>query len=172
MKSERRMVHGKRQLPGRPRLSSTACHLLADEQGQALLLQTILSVLLLVLVIGLVYDLGAVALAQARAQDAADLAVQDAAKELNVVRFTAGQEVTLSQNALVRAQTRLAEYSAGQVHLTGLQLVKPDPAHTGIRLTGELIIRTRFLHLLGLNTITRRVSAIAVPAFGIAGEGQ
>lgn len=153
-------------------LPATVDCLLSDERGLSLLVQALLVVPILVAIIGLTYDLGAVAIVQARAQDAIDLAAQDAAKELNVGRFTAGQEVTLSQGAVARAQARLAEYSGGQVQLVSARLVKPDPAHTGVFLSGVTVVPTRFLRTLGVTQITRRVAATAIPAFGIAGEGQ
>jgi hypothetical protein len=143
-----------------------------DDRGQTLLTQTLLLVPLLILMIGLVYDLGGLAIAQARAQDAADLAVQDAAKYLHVGSFYAGQEVRISQASVEVASRQAQAYSGGDLALRRLYLVRPDSRHTGLVLEGETTIPMRFLWLIGIPEAERRVQAMAVLSFGIEAEGE
>ncbi len=145
---------------------------LADERGQSLLAPAILWAFALTLIIGLVFDLGAVAIAQVRAQDAADLAVQEAAKTLDLSNFGAGQEIVLSSAAVGRARSCLAEYSNGHVTLTRLVLYQPDARHWALQLDGEIHIKMRFLSWVGIDEVERRVHAQAVPAFGAESEGD
>lgn len=144
-----------------------------DTRGQSITTTVLLMVPVLLLAIGLLYDAGAVAIAQVRVQDAADLAVQDAVKYLDYGAFYAGQRVTVSPEAVYMAQQRLAEYyPEGAVSLTGLSLRWPDVSHVALHLQAHTEIPTRFLWLVGINSIERRVQAVAVPAFGSEGEGQ
>jgi len=148
------------------------CSKAADEKGQSLLLQATLWAFMLTLIIGLVYDLGAVAVAQVQAQDAADLAVQEAAKALNATDFGATQEVRLSPAAVNLARARLVEYSGGRVTLTHLAVVHPDARHWALQLDGEVRVKMRFLAWIGIPKITRQVHARAIPAFGVEMEGE
>lgn len=146
--------------------------ILSAETGQSLLIQTLVLIPLLVLLIGLVYDLGAVAVVQARLQDAADLAVQDAAKTLSYAAFWDTQEIRLAATSGDLAAQRLAEYSQGQAYLAGLYMAQPDNRHTALYLVAEAKITTPFLRLIGIPTVIRRARAVAVPAFGIGAEGE
>ncbi len=140
--------------------------------GQSLLTQTLILIPVFLLLIGLVYDLGALAIAQAAGQDAADLAVQDAAKHISPGAFYAHQEVRVSSRAFELAADRLATYGRGQARLTGLWLVRPDDRHLALWLEAEIEIPLQFLQLVGIPTATRRIRASAVPAFGIRHEGE
>ena len=147
--------------------------MLRDTRGQSITTTVLLMVPVLLLAIGVLYDAGAVAIAQVRVQDAADLAVQDAVKYLDYGAFYAGQQVTVSTEAVSVAQQRLAEnYPEGTVNLTGLFLTWPDARHVALHLHAYTEIPTRFLWLVGINSIERRVQAVAVPSFGAEGEGQ
>ena len=144
-----------------------------DTRGQSITTTVLLMVPVLLLAIGLLYDAGAVAIAQVKVQDAADLAVQDAVKYLDYGAFYAGQQVTVSTEAVYVAQQRLAEYyPEGTVNLTGLSLLWPDAKHVALHLAANTEIPTRFLWLVGIDSIERRVQAVAVPSFGSEGEGQ
>jgi Flp pilus assembly protein TadG len=146
--------------------------LVRDQQGQTTLVETLFILPVLVLMIGMVYDLGAVAVAQVRAQDAADLAVQDAAKHLAWGAFFVGQQVTLGDDAVPVATERLQAYSGGHVTLQALYLVPGADGATALYLAGETTVPMRFLGLLGIRQVTRRVEAFAVPGFGIETAGQ
>ena len=84
-------------------------NLKSDETGQSLTVLVLVASLAMLLIVGLLHDAGAVAVAQVQAQAAADLAVQEAAKELDLAAFYAGQRVTLTSGALQLAQQRLTE---------------------------------------------------------------
>jgi hypothetical protein len=141
-------------------------------EGQSLVTQMLILVPVLLLMIGLIFDLGAVAIAQAAGQDAADLAVQDAAKHISRDAFYARQEVAVSVVAFDLAARQLDVYSRGQARLLGLWLVRPDDRHLALWMEAEIEIPLRFLRLVGIPTATRRIRASAVPAFGIRREGE
>ncbi len=147
--------------------------LLRDERGQSITIMVLFLLPVLLLAVGLLVDLSHVAVGQVRAQDAVDLAAQDAAKELDAGSFVVRQQVRLQPGALQVAQARAREYAGGDwLTVTDLSLIYPDARHVAVYLAGEVEIPTRFMGLIGIRTITRRVAAVAVPAFGITGEGQ
>jgi hypothetical protein len=143
-------------------------YLLHDERGQSITVMLILLIPLLVLVIGLVYDLGNVAAAQTIAQDAADLAAQDAAKQIDAEHFAATQEVILSPDALWYASFWVDYMTGGAMDVTNLYTT-PDGQ---VVLEGQVTVRTRLLGMIGLPAIRRRVVAVARPRFGAQKEGD
>lgn len=142
-----------------------------DERGQSLLTQAMFLIPVLILVIGLTYDLGAVAVAQVRLQDCVDLAAQDAVKNIDYGWFFTYQDISLTPAALDVARDRLAQYSGGQAQLTGLS-VEYTAQYMMLRLRAETRVPMRFLRLAGITAVTRRAEALALPAFGIEGAGQ
>jgi hypothetical protein len=151
---------------------TTLLRRLRRTDGQSLLTQTLILTPIFLLMIGLVYDLGAIAIAQAAGQDAADLAVQDAAKYISQSAFYAKQEVAVGPGAFDLAVQRLGTYSNGQAQFRGLWLVRPDDRHLALWLEAEIEVPLPFLRLVGIPTATRRIRASAVPAFGIRYEGE
>jgi hypothetical protein len=141
---------------------------LYDERGQSIVLTLLLLIPILVLVIGLVYDLGNVAAAQTVAQDAADLAAQDAAKQIDVQHFLETQEVILAPDAVWVAAWWVDDMTAGRRQL--LQLY--TTAQGQIVLQGEVAVETRFLGVVGISVVRRQVVAIARPRFGAQNEGD
>ncbi len=151
------MMRIKRKAPG----------LLADERGQSLVVMLLLLVPVLVLVIGLVHDLGNVAAAQTIAQDAADLAVQDAAKQIDLAHYQTTQEILLAPDALTVASWWVDYATSGQMQVLNLYATEGD-----IVLEGQVTVRTNFLDAIGIPVIHRRVVAVARPRFGAQGEGD
>ncbi len=149
---------------------------LRNESGQSILTFMLIAMLVLVLTIGLLHDLGALAVAQVRAQDAADLAVQDAVRQgLDLNAFYAGQQISLTSGAVPLAQQRLRTYYGareGEIELLNLYLTRPDARHWTLTLEARLEVPTRFLSWVGIPHIERYLRATAVPAFGAEQEGQ
>ena len=141
---------------------------LYDEQGQSIVAILLLLIPVLILVIGLVYDLGNVAAAQTVAQDAADLAAQDAAKQIDVGHFLETQEVILAPDAVWVASWRVDYVTSGRMQLLDLYTT----AEEQIVLNGQVAVKTRFLGVIGIPTVHRRVEAIARPRFGAQKEGD
>lgn len=152
----------------RRRLSaSSVSHLFHDERGQSLTVMLLLLIPLLVLVIGLVYDLGNVAAAQTIAQDVADLAAQDAAKQIDVEHFLDTQEMILAPNAYDVAAWWVDYMTDGQMEVLSLYTDEGQ-----VVLEGAVTIQTRFLGMVGIPTIDREVVATARPRFGAQEEGD
>ncbi len=143
-------------------------NVLRDESGQSFALMLVLLVLVLVLVIGLVNDLGRVATAQTIAQDAADLAVQDAAKQIDVEHFAATQEIVLAPDAVHVAAYWADWMTEGRMQVTDLYTTLDGQ----IVLEGQVEIETDFLGMIGISKIYRRVVAVARPRYGIQQEGD
>ena len=142
--------------------------LLPDERGQSIVVMLLLLIPILVLVIGLVYDLGNVAAAQTIAQDAADLAVQDAAKQIDLAHFVDTQEVILAPDAVRVASWWVDYMTDGRMQLLDLYTT----AEGQIVLTGQVVVKARFLGMVGIPVIRRRVVAIARPRYGAQKEGD
>jgi uncharacterized membrane protein len=149
------------------RLSAFISVLINDERGQSLVVMLLLLVPVLVLIIGLVHDLGNVAAAQTIAQDAADLAVQDAAKQIDLDHYLATQEILLAPDALAIASWWVDQATGGQMQVLSLYATESD-----VVLEGQVTVRTRFLDTIGIPVIHRRVVAVARPRFGAQGEGD
>ena len=139
-----------------------------DERGQSIVVMLLLLIPILILVIGLVYDLGHVAAAQTVAQDAADLAAQDAAKQIDVQHFLETQEVVLAPDAVWVASWWVDYVTAGRMQLLNLYTT----AEGQIVLKGQVAVDTRFLGVVGIPTVRRQVLAIARPRFGAQNEGD
>lgn len=139
-----------------------------DERGQSIVVMLLLLIPILILVIGLVYDLGNVAAAQTVAQDAADLAAQDAAKQIDVQHFLETQEVVLAPDAVWVASWWVDYVTAGRMQLLNLYTT----AEGQIVLKGQVAVDTRFLGVVGIPTVRRQVLAIARPRFGAQNEGD
>jgi hypothetical protein len=156
-------VHQRHRRP-----SASTLTLAHDERGQSLVVMLLLLVPLLVLVIGLVHDLGNVAAAQTIAQDAADLAAQDAAKQIDVAHYATTQEVILSPDALFVAGWWVDYVTGGRMRVTDLYATMDGE----IVLEGEVTVSTGFLSLVGIPVVHRRVVAIARPRFGAQEESD
>ena len=131
-------------------------------------LMLVLLALTLVLVVGLENDLGRVAVAQTIAQDAADLAVQDAAKQIDIEHFAATQEVILAPDAVYVASYWVDWMTEGRMQVTGLYTTPEGE----VVLEGQVEVETRFLGMIGIPKIYRRVVAVARPRFGAQEEGD
>ena len=142
--------------------------LLHDERGQSLIVMLLLLVPVLVLIVGLVYDLGNVAAAQTIAQDVADLAAQDAAKQIDAAHYLTTQEIILAPDALSVANWWADYMTDGRMQVLGLYTTVDGE----IVLEGQVQVNTRFLGAIGLPTIYRRVVAVARPRFGAQDEGD
>jgi hypothetical protein len=158
----------KREAGGESRIANLKSKIPNDERGQSITVMLILLIPLLVLVIGLVYDLGNVAAAQTIAQDVADLAAQDAAKQIDEEHFAATQEVILTPDAIWYASFWVDYMTGGAMDVTSLYTT-PDGQ---VVLEGEVTVRTRLLGMIGLPTIQRHVTAVARPRFGAQREGD
>jgi len=146
--------------------------LFRDESGQSITVLVIIASLAMLLIIGLLHDGGAVAVAQVQAQAAADLAAQEAVKNLDLGAFYSGQRIELTAGALAIAQQRLAEYYTGPLTLTILEVVYPNRHNVAVRLEARLLVPTPYLRMIGIARIERSIQTVAVPAFGNEYEGQ
>lgn len=140
-----------------------------DQRGQSYTTMFLLLLPLLVLVIGMAYDLSNVAIMQTMAQNAADLAVQEAAKQIDVPYFLAHQQIRLRPAALTAARLTAASMTDGRMLVTGLQLLDGGRR---VYLQGELRLEPLILPLIGIREVRREVRAVAEPAFGIQEIGD
>ena len=138
-----------------------------DERGQSFTAQMLVILPLLLLLFGLVYDLGNVAAGVSIAQNAADLAAQEAGKMVDVGHYMAYQEIRLRPEAASVAQSIADELTGGAFVVDGLYL---DGAL--VLVEGRVAVRTPFLEtFMGRRNITRPVVGIAEAAYGIEQEG-
>jgi uncharacterized membrane protein len=141
--------------------------LLRNERGQSFILMLLVILPLLILVFGLAYDLGNVAAGVSIAQNAADLAAQEAAKMVDVTHYVTYQDVRLRPEAALVAQQVADEMTGGAFVVDGVYV---DGEF--IRVEGRVSVRTPFLDtFLGRRNVTRPVVGIAEAAYGIEQEG-
>ena len=135
------------------------------EEGQAVLAFAIGIVVIMWLLIGLMDDLGRLALAEIRALDAVELAVQDAANEIDMAAFTGGQRIAISPYAASHAQATAGQLSGGLVTLTGI-------GYQGQRLTASatLELPMRWMGKVGVPVGRRTFDVSASAAYGLQVE--
>jgi uncharacterized membrane protein len=150
-----------------PRSTKGRVGLLEVERGQSFTAMLLVILPLLILLFGIVYDLGNVAAGVSIAQNAADLAAQEAGKMVDVNRYMTYQDIRLRPEAALVAQQVADEMTEGAfvvdaVYIDGATIV----------VEGRVSVRTPFLDtFLGRRTITRPVVGIAEAAYGIEQEG-
>ncbi len=141
--------------------------LLPDERGQSFVVMLLIIMPLLMLVLGVLFDLGNLAADTTVAQNAADLAAQEAGKMVDVDYYRQWQAVRLRPEALLVAQQVADEMTGGALVITAVYV---DGSLTVVE--GEITVRTPFLRLfLGRASVTRFVQAVAESAYGIERGG-
>jgi hypothetical protein len=142
------------------------------ESGFSVTIQAIYYVYLLFFFFALVYDFGNVGYVQTIATNAARVAAQDAAKEIDVQTFLDTQEVRLSADALDRAQGVVDGMTAGQVTINSI-------AVNNLKFRDVIVVRGTATaqmpiigSIFGINNVQIPVEGFAEPAFGISFEGQ
>ena len=124
---------------------------------------------LLLLVLGVAHDLGNAAAGTAVAQNAADLAAQEAAKVVDVGRLAHRQVVGLQPTALTVAQAVADDLTAGAFRVDRVYVARQNL----VVVEGRVSIRTPFLEaFLGIPRITRPVMGVAEAAHGTERGGE
>lgn len=140
-----------------------------DEAGKTFIVMLLVILPTLILVLGVAYDLGNVAAGVTIAQNAADLAAQEAGKLVDAGHTYGFGEVWLSPLAPTVAQQMADEITGGAFRVT-------DVYATGdvVVVEGWVSVRTPFLNaFLGRRTVTRRVQGIAEAMSGSTrGRGE
>lgn len=140
---------------------------LEGERGQSFTLMLLVILPMLILVFGLVYDLGNVAVGVSIAQNAADLAAQEAGKLIDATYYMTYQDIRLRPEAALAAQQVADEMTGGAFVVDGVYV---DGEF--IRVEGRVAVRTPFLEaFLGQRNVMRPVVGIAEAAYGIEQEG-
>lgn len=154
------------------RLTTATCNLKPstsnDELGQSFILMLLVILPLLLLVLGVAYDLGNVAAGVVIAQNAADLAAQEAGKLVDVDYFVRWQEVRLRPEAVLVAQQVVSDLTDGAFRVDAIYVEEGF-----ILVEGQVSVQTPFLQaFLGIPRITRPVQGAAEIAHGAEAEGE
>jgi len=124
---------------------------------------------LLLLVLAVAHDLGNMAAGAAIAQDAADLAAQEAAKLVDVDHFIQYQEVRLRPEALMVAQMVADDLTGGAFQVDRVIVVQGNV----VVVEGRVSVRTPFLSaFVGVPRVTRPVMGVAQAAHGAERQGE
>jgi hypothetical protein len=142
------------------------------ESGYTVTVQAIYYTVLLFMFFALIYDFGNAGYVATTATNAARLAAQDAAKNIDRDAFINNQEVRLSADALTRAQELVGDSTNGQVSVTSVTI-----NHLSTRdVIGVYASATAAMPVLGslfgIGSVTFPIQAFAEPAYGIDQEGQ
>jgi len=142
------------------------------ESGFSIAIQSIYYVSLLFIFFGLIFDLGNAGYVYTIASNAARMAAQDAAKNIDEQAFLDEQEIRLSDGAMARAQAIVSGMTDDKVAVTQLSinhLSSRDVIVVKVMAVADMPILGS---VMGLSPITIRVDAYAEPASGISEEGQ
>ena len=135
------------------------------ERGQSFVVMLLVVLPVLLLVLGLAYDLGNLAAGVTVAQNAADLAAQEAGKLVDVEYYMVYQDVRLRPEAALVAQQVADEMTGGAFRVQGVHV-----REAVVVVEGEVAVRTPFLHaFLGWRSVGRPVIGVAQAAYGIEG---
>ncbi|NWG32712.1 MAG: hypothetical protein HXY29_14655 [Rhodocyclaceae bacterium] len=126
-------------------------------------------IVLMWLLIGLMSDLGKLALAEVRAHDAVELAVQDAANYLDPNAFFGGQAVRLGARATWQANDVASRLTGGRVRLDGATFAAGGRA---LLASAEVEVPLRWMARVGVPVGRRAFQAAAMPAYGLQVEND
>jgi len=142
------------------------------ESGYTVTVQAVYYVSLLFLFFALIYDFGNAGYIYTITSNAARLAAQDAAKNIDEEAFFNDQEVRLSEDALTRAQAVADGITGGQMTVTTVEISRLSERDV-IVVRGLATVNLPVLGaVLGLTSVTLGVDGYAEPAYGINEEGQ
>ncbi len=140
-----------------------------EETGQSFVVMFLVVLPVLLLALGVAYDLGNVAAGVTVAQNAADLAAQEAGKLVDVDYVAQWGEVRLRPEAALVAQQVADDLTGGAFQVDGVYVVGRDR----VLVEGRVSIRTPFLRtFLGIPRLTRPVQGVAEAAHGAEREGE
>jgi len=132
------------------------------EEGQTFIVMLLILLPLLILVLGVTYDLGNVAPVVTVARHAAALSAQEAGKLVDVDHYVQWQELRLRPLALTVAQQMADEMTGGAFLVTGLYV-----EGRLVIVEGEVGVGTPFLGMfLGMPSVRRPVRGVAEAAYG------
>lgn len=138
------------------------------ERGQSFVTMLLIILPVLIVVFGIVVDLGHMATSAIIAGSAADMAAAEAGKLIDADHYQQWQEVRLRPEALLVAEQVAGEMTDGAFVV---ELVYIDEEITVVE--GYVTIRTPFLGaFLGIETVDRPVQGIAETAHGAEAAGE
>jgi uncharacterized membrane protein len=141
---------------------------IGDERGQSFVVMLLVVLPLLLLLLAVTHDLGNAAAGVTIAQNAADLAAQEAGKLVDVDHFTRWQELRLRPEAGLVAQQVADDLTGGAFRVDAVTV-----RGTFVTVEGRVRVRTPFLRVfLGVPAITRPVQATAEIAHGTERAGE
>jgi hypothetical protein len=142
------------------------------EAGYTVTIQAVYYTVLLFVFFALIYDIGNAGFVATIANNAARLAAQDAAKNIDPQAFIDNQEIRLSADALTRAQDMVDGITNGKLTLSSVA-IRRQSTRDVIEVRGDAVADMPVLgSLFGLQSVTIPVEAYAEPAYGISEEGQ
>jgi hypothetical protein len=142
------------------------------ESGYTVAVQAIYYTVLLFIFFALIFDFGNAGYVATVATNAARLAAQDAAKNVDQEAFINNQEVRLSADALARAQELVSDSTKGQVKVNSVAINHLSTRDVIAVYASATAAMPVLGSLFGIGSITFPVQAFAEPAYGINQEGQ
>lgn len=142
------------------------------ESGYTVTVQAIYYTVLLFIFFALIFDFGNAGYVATVATNAARLAAQDAAKNVDQEAFINYQEVRLSADALARAQELVGDSTKGQVIVNSVAINHLSTRDVIAVYASATAAMPVLGSLFGIGSITFPVQAFAEPAYGIDQEGQ
>jgi hypothetical protein len=142
------------------------------ESGYTVTVQAVYYISLLFLFFALIYDFGNAGYIYTITSNAARLAAQDAAKNIDEEAFFNDQEIRLNEDALTRAQAVADGITGGRMTVNTVEISRLAERDV-IVVRGQAVVDLPVLGaVLGLTSVTIGVDGYAEPAYGINEEGQ
>jgi hypothetical protein len=141
------------------------------ETGFTVAIQSIYYTMMIFVFFALIFDFGNVGYVYTISSNAARLAAQDAAKDINQDAFINSQLILLNDDAVTRAQDFVSEMTNGKMTIVDVSLSQPDKKYILVRamVNANLPVLNS---LFGMQPVQIPVQAFAEPAYGINEEGQ
>jgi hypothetical protein len=140
-----------------------------NESGQSFVVMLLLVLPVLILALGLAYDLGNVAAGVVIAQNAADLAATEAGKLIDADHFGRWEEVRLRPEALLVAQQVAGDLTGGAFVVDAVSIEE----RTAVVVEGRVAVRTPFFGVfLDRPTVFADVQGVARAMHGAERERE
>ena len=142
------------------------------EAGYTVAVQSIYYTVLIFTFFAFIFDFGNVGYVYTISSNAARLAAQDAAKNIDQQWFIDTQEIRLSPDALTRAQEIVSGMTDGKMTVTEVTISHLDTRDVIILRAASFASLPVLNSLFGMRPVVIPVQAFAEPAYGINEEGQ
>ena len=141
------------------------------ENGYTVAIQSVYYTMMIFVFFALIFDFGNVGYTYTISSNAARLAAQDAAKDINQEAFINDQLIVLNDSAIAKAQSFVSDMTDGKLTILDVSISQPDKKYITVKAQASANLPV-LNSLFGMGPVLIPVQAFAQPAYGISEEGQ